>query len=125
MTGTTLIGDLLRRGGGFAFNMFIVAGSSLVAIPLVIGLAGGNVWAAVTVAQTVGALAAILVAFGWGVLGPATVAKMHADADQRQYFTDSLAARAYLFALTAVPMALVVEHVRTPGISTLTALFAA
>jgi O-antigen/teichoic acid export membrane protein len=68
---------------------------TLVTIPILIGEAGADAWAALAVGQAVGTGAAILIGFGWGTTGPTEVAKADAAGRVRIY-SESFRARVLL-----------------------------
>jgi len=76
-----------------------VAASTLIGIftvPVLVIAVGAQEWASIALAQTVGQLVTIFVAFGWGVTGPSMVAV--APAGERQgLYLQSLVSRCYTF----------------------------
>jgi hypothetical protein len=70
---------------------------SVIAIPVVTGIAGATHWASLATGQAIGASFAVIVIFGWGLTGPVTVAGTPAAARPAMYL-DSLLARAVLLA---------------------------
>jgi hypothetical protein len=65
---------------------------SLITIPIVIAMAGANPWASMATGQSIGNSIGVLVLFGWGLTGPATIAM--APVDKRPgLFLDSLFSR--------------------------------
>lgn len=55
-------------------SMVVLAAVSVMSIPVLVSIAGVERWAAVAIGQSVGAVAAMAVAFGWPVVGPSRVA---------------------------------------------------
>jgi hypothetical protein len=89
-----------RRGaavGLFGVSTLLNAAMSLITIPIITGIAGAEHWASLATGQAIGASAAVVVIFGWGLTGPVTVAGTPRDARPAMYL-DSLAARLVLLA---------------------------
>lgn len=99
--------------GGFAVPVLLSAVVGLVAIPALIAGVGQQEWSLIYVAQTVGQIGGVAVAFGWGATGPSMVAAtaLHARAP---LYRQSLAIRAVLFLLVA-PVAVGVMLLLTRG----------
>jgi len=78
-----------RRGAlsflGFMSSMALLAAASLVMIPALIDSAGAHAWGRIAAGQSVGAIAAVVVAFGWGLAGPARIARADAEGRRREY----------------------------------------
>jgi hypothetical protein len=86
--------------------MAVLAAASLVMIPALIRAGGSGAWVAVTLGQSVGYVAAVVISFGWGVSGPASVAR--SDPERRwRAFAESLRGRASVAAV-CVPAAVVI-----------------
>lgn len=97
------------RLSGFAISVFLSAAVGLIVIPVVISRGGADAWLAVAVGQSIGGLASILVAFGWGVTGPAMIASR--PLDSRRIYLESFRIRLLLLvpgACIAVIVALLV-----------------
>lgn len=60
---------------GFGLSMLLLAVASLVAIPSMVSASGPRAWGMIAAGQAVGAVAAVAVAYGWGMSGPATIAR--------------------------------------------------
>lgn len=107
---------VLRGGGrlvGFGLSVALLAISSLLLIPAMVEAGGQHAWGAIAVGQTIGAVAAVLIYFGWGHTGPAMIARAD-PAAARTEFADSLRTRLVLFAPVAA-LACVVAAVVTPA----------
>ncbi len=78
-------------------NVALGGVTSLLAIPVIISVVGAATWGSLAVAQAIGAIFAVGVGFGWGIIGPAQVAGLTASA-RGQFFKDSLVSRVLLFA---------------------------
>lgn len=94
--------------------MVVLAIINLAVIPLLIGFAGATAWAGIAVAQSVGAIAALAVSFGWSTTGPTAIGLL--DRSERgQYFMDSVASRWWLFLIVG-PLMLLLTAAVAPGI---------
>ncbi|MGW9627793.1 lipopolysaccharide biosynthesis protein [Microbacterium sp. NPDC055521] len=94
----------LRGGGrlvGFGLSVALLAASSLLLIPAMVDAGGQRAWGAIAVGQSIGAVAAVVIYFGWGHTGPATIARTDAESGRRE-FSDSLRTRLALFAPVAL-----------------------
>lgn len=67
----------LNKIFGFGLSMLLLAIASLVAIPSMVAASGPTAWGMIATGQAIGAVAAVAVAYGWGMSGPAKIA--HAD----------------------------------------------
>ena len=84
--------DLVKRSGLFGISIVASTLVGLVSIPLINAMVGKDEWGQLWLLQTIAQFAAILIAFGWGATGPATVAGLP-EAVRRQFLYDSLFAR--------------------------------
>jgi O-antigen/teichoic acid export membrane protein len=91
----------LNKLVGFGLSMAMLAVAALIAIPAMIRASGEVAWGTIAVGQSVGALGAMLVLYGWSVSGPAEVARGDAQA-QLTEFLSSLKVRLFLFPMAAV-----------------------
>ena len=81
-----------RRLGLFGVSVLLNGVISLITIPIVIAVAGANPWASMATGQSIGNSIGVLVAFGWALTGPASIAM--APVDRRPgLFLDSLFSR--------------------------------
>jgi hypothetical protein len=79
---------------------------SLITIPIVIAVAGADPWASMATGQSIGNSIGVLVAFGWALTGPASIAM--AAVDRRPgLFLDSLFSRGAILLPLIVVQALV------------------
>ena len=84
---------------GWVLNTVALALAGIFLIPALVQALGPRLWAHVAVAQSIGALAGVVIGFGWGIAGPVRVA--HASlAEQRAEYVQSLIIRVAL----AVPV---------------------
>lgn len=117
-----IMAALLRLG---TFALTVGAGTvvGLLAIPVITNVVGADAWAVQVLVQTLSTLFGVLVAFGWGTVGPGLVASSPVS-NRPQLFLDSLVTRSYLFLLTAPAMMLVLTMLR-PGESLFVSIAAA
>lgn len=97
--------SIVRQGGrllGFGLSVVLLAVASLLLIPAIIVAGGQTAWGSIAVGQAVGAIAAVVVYFGWGHTGPALIARADA-AEGRREFAESIKTRSVLI----VPVGLV------------------
>ncbi|PKI92049.1 hypothetical protein CW368_04170 [Actinomycetales bacterium SN12] len=92
------------RLSGFTISVGVVTLLGVVSMPLLIAALGTSTWGTLALIQTVAQFGGILVAFGWGATGAATVAGIESVGRQRFYRT-SLRARALLYLLVLPPVA--------------------
>lgn len=102
-----------RVVGGFALPVILSALIGFVTVPALIAGVGQEQWGLIYLAQVVGQIGGVAVAFGWGVTGPAMVAAAPVAA-RVPLFRQSLIIRAALFAVTA-PAAIAVLLLLTRG----------
>ncbi|QXT63424.1 lipopolysaccharide biosynthesis protein [Tessaracoccus palaemonis] len=110
----------LNKAFGYALSMLLLAVASLVVIPAMIRASGDAAWGAIAVGQSVGAIAAVAVAYGWSLSGPAEVARGSAD-QRREEFVSSVKVRLSLFVpvvLVAVLVSMLLAPAR-PDLATL------
>lgn len=91
---------LVAKLAGFATPIVINAVLSLLTIPALVTVLGTEEWARVAVAQSAGALGAVVVGFGWNVTGPATAASLGVQ-QRGTYFASSVPVRTILFLFVA------------------------
>jgi O-antigen/teichoic acid export membrane protein len=94
------IAAALARLAKFALTVGLGTVVGLIAIPIITDVVGSGLWAILAVVQSLATLFGVLVAFGWGTVGPSMVAALPA-AKRPQLFADSLVTRTYLYLLTA------------------------
>lgn len=70
---------------GFGLSMLLLAIASLVAIPSMVTASGAVAWGMIAAGQAVGAVAAVAVAYGWGMSGPAKIARSDFSARLSEY----------------------------------------
>lgn len=118
----TLVPSVLRGGRRFtlfALNIGLFALASLWFVRAAISSSGLDSWASVAVGQTVGALGAIVVGYGWSIAGPTRVAALNREG-QRQEYADATRVR-----LIILPVAITVVVVIVSLISSVDPLIAA
>lgn len=95
-----------RRIGLFGASAALSGIVSLAAIPLLVSAVGAHDWAAMITGQSIGQSLAVLAIFGWGLTGPAMIARA-LPADRPGLFLDSLIARTVLLAPLLVVQAII------------------
>jgi O-antigen/teichoic acid export membrane protein len=98
------IAAALVRLATFALTVGLGTVVGLIAIPIITGIVGSDAWAVQALVQAQATLFGVLVAFGWGTVGPTMVAAA-LPSHRPQIFADSLITRGYLFLVTAPLMA--------------------
>ncbi len=98
---------------GFGLSMAVLAVVALWSIPEMIHASGPAAWGAIATGQAVGMVSAVVLYLGWGVSGPADVARA-GSAERWRRYVESLRARGALAApvllATAGVAALVARH---------------
>ena len=59
----------------YSISMALLAVASLIAIPSMVHASGAAAWGAIAAGQSIGGVAAVVIAFGWGLSGPAMIAR--------------------------------------------------
>ena len=95
-----------RKISGFSISPLLSIVSVLIVIPSIITVGGPRGWAAVAIAQGIGAATALIVMGGWGVVGPTKVAQTSTIEQPNLYWLSSVT-RGMIF-LVAVPVAMLV-----------------
>jgi O-antigen/teichoic acid export membrane protein len=103
---------------GFAGGLGVSAGVGFLSTPLVVIALGAHEWAGLAVGFSVGSLLAIFVSFGWGAIGPTTVALLNED-ERGQYFADSVSTRFYLLIAALIVVAPIMWLVTPVGVASL------
>lgn len=98
--GSGRLAGVAKRLGGFGSSVVLMAAVTAASIPVVISHAGPEAWASISVSQSIAAMAAVLVAFGWGITGPSAIAGTPSDRRGSSY-ANATASRAWLFLLVA------------------------
>lgn len=91
----------ISRMAGYALSMVILGVASLALIPAFIRSGGAAAWGAIALGQSFGAVAAVVVAYGWGLAGPARIAEA-SPGERRAEFLESLRVRLALCPVTVV-----------------------
>lgn len=95
------------RLSGFLLVPILSAVAPLIVLPVITGSFGGEAWAAVAVAQSVGSAAAVIVELGWGLNGPQRVARASGRA-RSQLYALSLVTKTVVLIPLIVPVVIVV-----------------
>jgi O-antigen/teichoic acid export membrane protein len=91
---------------GFGLSAVLLAGASLAATPAMVAADGPAAWGAIALGQAVGAIASLVVSYGWAVSGPSAIARGNATAQRREY-ADSIRVKLALLFPGAASAALV------------------
>ncbi|MET4705314.1 O-antigen/teichoic acid export membrane protein [Frigoribacterium sp. UYMn621] len=70
---------------GYGTSMVLLAISSLLAIPAMVAASGAHAWGAIAVGQSIGGVAAVVIAYGWGLSGPAAIARADELGRMKEY----------------------------------------
>lgn len=81
---------------GFGSSVLLLALVSFAVIPAMVAASGQFAWGAIALGQSIGGVASVLVGYGWGLFGPATVANASATSRRSQY-VESVTTRVALF----------------------------
>jgi O-antigen/teichoic acid export membrane protein len=115
--------SLWRRIAAFVIAPLLSLIAPLVVLPVIADSTDASGWASLAVGQSVGAVAGILVAFGWPLVGPVEVARSERAAVGVVLF-ESLLSRGVLLAGTAIPAAAIAALAAPTGRVTLTVITA-
>jgi O-antigen/teichoic acid export membrane protein len=94
------------RIAGFGLSTALLAVASLAATPAMVAASGPAAWGAIALGQSVGAVACVVVGFGWPLSGPAIVARGDPSVQRREY-VDSVRVKLVLLIPGATTAALV------------------
>ncbi|MGM7777336.1 hypothetical protein ACSVHC_15135 [Arthrobacter sp. KNU-44] len=103
----------LGKLGGFGSSTVINGLVGLITIPFIIAFAGPVAWGGMAVAQSIASMFVVLIAFGWGVMGPSRVASSPFGSRGQQY-SDAIVLRVLLL-LAVLPLAVYLIAVYAPG----------
>src|SRR6478609_611747 len=70
---------------GYSISMVLLAVASLVAIPAMVHASGAAAWGAIAAGQSIGGVAAVIIAYGGGLSGPAVIARADAGGRLKEY----------------------------------------
>lgn len=103
----------VRRFGGLALLPFLSLAIPFAILP-VISRGEETAWAAVGIGESVGAVVALVIGYGWPLVGPSRVAPLD-ETRARQLFTMSLVSRGIVAALAALPAGLLTAVLAPQG----------
>lgn len=98
--------------GGYASSIAITAIVGVAIIPVIILKSGEAGWAAIAVGQSTGSIAAVVVALGWTITGPAQIARASLR-ERKQIVANSVVARIWL-SILVVPALIAATYQLTP-----------
>lgn len=90
------VGAAIGRLGGFSLSTILLAIASVISMPVMVAADGPDAWGSIALGQAIGAVAALIVGYGWAVSGPAEVARGD-DAQRRTEYFDSIRVKLILF----------------------------
>lgn len=96
----------LNRLIGFGLSMAALAAAALVAIPWMVRASGPEAFGMIVLGQNFGAIGAMVVAYGWGISGPAEIARGTTESRLVEFLA-SVKVRVFLLGPVAVLTALV------------------
>ncbi|MCW2757784.1 MAG: hypothetical protein JWO46_1530, partial [Nocardioidaceae bacterium] len=99
-------GFVLKGYAGFVTSALVLAVSPLVSIPAITSQFGAQGWASFAVGQSFGGALAVIVGFGWPLVGPARVARADAEETGRM-LVSALAGQAAVLLVLLAPFMLV------------------
>jgi O-antigen/teichoic acid export membrane protein len=103
----------LGKLGGFGSSTVMNGLVGLITIPFIIAFAGNAAWGGMAVAQSIASMFVVLIAFGWGVMGPSRVASSPFSSRGQQY-SDAIVLRVLLL-LAVLPFAFYLIAAYAPG----------
>ncbi|PKQ31171.1 MAG: hypothetical protein CVT62_09540 [Actinobacteria bacterium HGW-Actinobacteria-2] len=91
----------LNRLIGFGLSMAALAAAALVAIPWMVRASGPEAFGMIVLGQNFGAIGAMVVAYGWGIAGPAEIARGTTESRLAEFLA-SVKVRVFLLGPVAV-----------------------
>ncbi|WP_460799741.1 MATE family efflux transporter [Microbacterium sp. GXF0217] len=107
-------GQVAGRLSGFTMSVIIVTIVGVASMPILNQALGRETWGILAVIQSVAQFGGIVVSFGWGATGAASVASMSAD-ERTGFYRSSLRIRTVLYVLT-FPVVFVILGLVTRGL---------
>jgi len=98
---------LFTGAGLLGISPLLLAGTTFLALPIIMVTLGPAVWAALVVGQAIGEILRVLVIWGWNSLGIAKAVGM-SPTQRFRYYLDSFPPRLVLLALTMIPAVVIV-----------------
>jgi O-antigen/teichoic acid export membrane protein len=94
---------MIKRIAAFAGLPLLASLASFILLPIIARVGGAPAWNSLAVGQAVGAIAAIVIALGWPLTGPAAVASASEETVRRRHYAVSFVTRSLVF-VCAVPV---------------------
>ncbi|TQK30591.1 hypothetical protein [Arthrobacter sp. SLBN-53] len=94
-------GNGASRLAGFGLSTVLLAVVSVASVPAMVGADGVAAWGAIALGQAVGAVACLVVGYGWNVSGPSIIARGGTGTRRREY-ADSVRVKLSLLAPAGV-----------------------
>lgn len=80
---------------GYGLSVVLLALASLMVIPALIRASGDAAYGALSAGQVIGSVGAVIIGYGWGMAGPAVIARADADGRRAEY-VEALRTRLFL-----------------------------
>ncbi|MBE6477290.1 MAG: hypothetical protein E7Z97_04340 [Propionibacteriaceae bacterium] len=100
---------------GYGLSMILLALASLMVIPALIRASGDVAYGALSAGQVIGAVGAVVIGYGWGMAGPAIIARADADGRRAEY-VEAMRARLFLCLPVCLACCLIGAVVAGPGL---------
>ena len=71
-----MMSSLVGRAGGYSASTLLLAGTSIVTVPILVTGLGATSWTSLATGMAAGVFGGILVSWGWGIVGPSEVASL-------------------------------------------------
>ena len=99
---------------GYGLSMILLALASLMVIPALIRASGDAAYGALSAGQVIGSVGAVVIGYGWGMAGPAIIARADADGRRAEY-VEAMRARLFLCLPVCLACCLIGAFVAGPG----------
>ncbi|RLP10656.1 lipopolysaccharide biosynthesis protein [Propionibacterium australiense] len=99
---------------GYGLSMILLALASLMVIPALIRASGDAAYGALSAGQVIGSVGAVVIGYGWGMAGPAIIARTDADGRRAEY-VEAMRARLFLCLPVCLACCLIGAFVAGPG----------
>lgn len=100
---------------GYGLSMILLALASLMVIPALIRASGDVAYGALSAGQVIGSVGAVVIGYGWGMAGPAIIARADADGRRAEY-VEAMRARLFLCLPVCLACCLIGAVIAGPGL---------
>ena len=109
---------------GFSLSVAFSALSTLIVVPILVGTLGAGTWSVIALGQSIGAIAAVAVGWGWSLSGTPSLSRATNDAQRYQIVVEASTPRFVIFMLTLIVGAGVglLTAPETPWLATISAV---